>query len=224
MKVELRAGAFSYLDTGDGQETILLLHAMRRSATDWQPIIDRLGDKYRMIALDLRGHGGSSRTAQYSFELMRDDLGEFADALRLSRFHLIGHSMGATISILFAERSPGRIDHLVLEDTPPPSGRDQIPAPPVEAPEPVLFDWAVLAPIIHQLNNPDPAWWTDLGNISSPTLVIGGGHDSFIDQTELSDMVSRIPKARLVTIEAGHQVHTTKPDEFTSAVQAFLTE
>ncbi len=46
----------------------------------------------------------------------------------------------------------------------------------------------------------------------------------FIDQTELSDMVSRIPNARLVTIEAGHHVHSSKPDEFASAVQAFLTE
>jgi len=155
---------------------------------------------------------------------MRDDVREFADALGLSRFHLIGHSMGATTSILFAEQWPTRVDHLVLEDTSPPSGREQIPAPSPEPPEPVSFDWAVLAPIIHQLNNPDPAWWADLGNISAPTLVIGGGHGSFIDQTELSDMVSRIPKARLVTIEAGHQVHSTKPDEFASAVQAFLID
>jgi pimeloyl-ACP methyl ester carboxylesterase len=155
---------------------------------------------------------------------MRDDVRDFADALRLSRFHLIGHSMGATVSILFAERWPSRIDHLVLEDTPPPSGREQTPAPAPDAPEPVPFDWAVLAPIIRQLNNPDPAWWTDLGNISAPTLVIGGGHDSFIDQAELSHMVSRIPDARLVTIEAGHHVHSTKPDEFALAIQAFLAE
>lgn len=223
MQVELPAGQFSYVDTGEGKEVILLLHAMGRSASDWQPIIDRLGDKYRTIGLDLRGHGGSSRTGTYSFELMRNDVRDFADALRLSRFHLIGHSMGATVSILFAERWPARIDHLVLEDTPPPSGREQIPAPSPEAPEPVPFDWAVLAPIIHQLNDPDPAWWTDLGNISAPTLVIGGGHESFIDQTELSETVSRIPDARLITIEAGHHVHSTKPDEFASAVQAFLT-
>jgi pimeloyl-ACP methyl ester carboxylesterase len=82
----------------------------------------------------------------------------------------------------------------------------------------------VLGPIIHQLNNPDPAWWADLGKITAPTLVIGGGRDSFIDQTELAEMVNRIPDARLVTIEAGHHVHSTRPAEFTSAVQAFLTK
>ncbi|MEX1208159.1 MAG: alpha/beta hydrolase [Acidimicrobiia bacterium] len=223
MQVELSAGPFSYVDTGDGEEAILLLHAMRRSAGDWQPIIDRLSDSYRTIALDLRGHGGSSRTISYSFELMRDDVRDFADSLGLTRFHLIGHSMGATVSVLFAEHWPGRIDRLVLEDTPPPSGREQIPAPSAEAPEPVSFDWAVLGPIIHQLNNPDPAWWADLGKITAPTLVIGGGSDSFIDQRELSAMVSRIPHGRLVTIEAGHHVHSSKPDEFASAVQAFLT-
>jgi pimeloyl-ACP methyl ester carboxylesterase len=131
--------------------------------------------------------------------------------------------MGATVAILFAERWPSRIDRLVLEDTPPPSGREPVAAPPTEAPEPVLFDWAVLGPIIHQLNNPDPGWWTDLPNITAPTLVVGGGSDSFIDQGELGDMVSRIPDARLVTIEAGHHVHSTKPDEFASAVHDFLT-
>ena len=223
MQVELRAGPFSYVDTGDGTEVILLLHAMGRSASDWQPIIDRLGDTYRTIALDLRGHGGSCRPGSYSFEQMRDDVRDFVDSLRISRFHLIGHSMGATVSILFAERWPTRVDHLVLEDTPPPSGREQISAPSRQAPESVPFDWAVLAPIIRQLNNPDPAWWTDLNKISAPTLVIGGGHDSFIDQTELSEMVSRIPDARLITIEAGHHVHSSKPDEFATAVQAFLT-
>jgi pimeloyl-ACP methyl ester carboxylesterase len=224
MQVDLSAGPFSYVATGDGEEPILLLHAMRRSAGDWQPIIDRLSDSFRTLALDLRGHGGSSRTGSYSFELMRDDVRDFADSLSLTRFHLIGHSMGATVAILFAERWPERIDHLVLEDTPPPSGREQIPAPPPEPPEPVGFDWAVLGPIIHQLNNPDPAWWADLGKITAPTLVIGGGRDSFIDQTELAEMVNRIPDARLVTIEAGHHVHSTRPAEFTSAVQAFLTK
>jgi pimeloyl-ACP methyl ester carboxylesterase len=223
MEIELRSGPFSYDDTVDGKEVILLLHAMRRSAGDWRPIIERLGTKYRMIALDLRGHGGSTRPGDYSFELMRDDVRDFADALHLSRFHLIGHSMGATVAILCAERWPSRIDHLVLEDTAPPSGREQVAAPPPEAPEPVTFDWAVLAPIIDQLNNPDPAWWTDLPNITAPTLVIGGGSDSFIDQAELAAMVSRIPDARLVTIEAGHHVHSTKPDEFASAVHDFLT-
>ena len=172
----------------------------------------------------MRGHGESCRPGEYSFELMRDDVRDFVDSVGLSHFHLVGHSLGGTTSILFAQRWPERVDHLVLVDTPPPSGREVVPAPPTAAPEPVPFDWQVLAPIIQQLNNPDPAWWTDLTVISAPTLVIGGGSESFIDQMELAETARLIPNARLVTMETGHQVHSTRPDEFVSAVEAFLSE
>ena len=222
MRIELPAGSFSYVDSGRGDETIVLLHAMRRSAADWQPIIARLDGLYRALALDMRGHGESCRPGEYTFESMRDDLLHFADALELERFHLIGHSMGGTTSILFAERWPRRVDRLVLEDTPPPSGRQQAPLPPDEPPEPVDFDWPVIAGLVGQLNDPDPRWWTDLDKITAPTLIVAGGSTSFIDQTELAEVSRRIPDARLTTIEAGHHIHRTRPDEFASVVIGFL--
>jgi pimeloyl-ACP methyl ester carboxylesterase len=175
-RIDLGAGSFSYIDAGTTNDPpIVLLHAMGRSAADWEPIIEYLQDDFRVRAFDMRGHGNSCRPGEYSFELMRDDLLGFVDALALKRFHLIGHSLGATTSILFAERWPDRIDRLVLEDTPPPSGHPQVPVPPDEPPEPVSFDWPVIAQIVAQLNNPDPAWWSDLSKIIAPTLIIGGG-------------------------------------------------
>lgn len=224
MRIELEAGWFSYIDSGDADEVVLLLHALGRSAADWQPVIDRLDSDYRVLAVDMRGHGASCRPGVYSFEAMQDDVLEFADALGLDRFHLIGHSMGATTSILFAERLPGRLDHLVLEDTPPPSGQEQIPPPPDQPESPVSFDWPMIGAIVDQLNNPDPSWWTDLERITTPTLIVAGGEESFIDQAELAKAATLIPNADLVTIDAGHHVHTSKPDEFTSTVAAFLTE
>ena len=224
MRTKLEAGWFSYIESGDAGEVVLLLHALGRSAADWQPVIDRLGAAYRVLALDMRGHGDSCRPGVYSFEVMRDDVLEFVDALGLDRFHLIGHSMGATTSILFAERWPDRLDRLVLEDTPPPSGRESIPPPPDQPDEPVAFDWPLIGSIVDQLNHPDPSWWTDLDRITAPTLIIAGGKDSFIDQAELAETARLIPNADLVTIEAGHHIHTGKPDEFTSAVMTFLTE
>ena len=79
-----------------------------------------LGEKYRVLALDQRGHGGSARTGKYTFELMCDDLLHFANAMNLERFTLIGHSMGGTVSYLFSETFPTRIERLIVEDTPPP--------------------------------------------------------------------------------------------------------
>ena len=223
MDVRLSAGVFTYLDSGgDGVPTVLL-HAMGRSAADWQPVFDRAPSRFRLLALDSRGHGGSCRPSTYSFEAMRDDVSEFADALGLDRFHLVGHSMGATTAILFAERFPERIHHLVLEDTPPPSGTEEIPAPPDQPDAPVEFDWPLIGAIVNQLNSPDPAWWSELGSIASPTLIVAGCADSFIDQEELAETARRISDARLVTIAAGHHIHSTRPDDFVAEVFEFLS-
>jgi len=224
MRIELEAGWFSYIESGDADEVVLLLHALGRSAADWQPVIDRLDSDYRILAVDMRGHGESCRPGAYSFEVMRDDVLQFVDAVGLDHFHLIGHSMGGTTSILFAERWPGRLGRLVLEDTPPPSGRESIRPPPDKPEEPVPFDWQLIGSIVEQLNHPDPSWWADLDRITVPTLIVAGGDDSFIDQAELAETARLIPNANLVTIEAGHHVHNEMPDEFTSAVVTFLTE
>ena len=224
MTIDLDAGTFSYLDSGGTGVPTVLLHALGRSAADWRPVFDRMPDRFRLVALDMRGHGSSCRPGNYSFEAMRDDLEEFVDALAFHRFNLIGHSMGATTSILFAEQWPNRIRRLVLEDTPPPSGNDEIPAPPDRPSKPVDFDWAVAGAIVDQLNRPDPRWWSDLGRISAPTLVVGGGESSFIDQDELLQTANQIPEGSLITIEAGHHIHSTRPDEFVAATVTFLDD
>ena len=223
MEIELPVGTFTYRTAGEG-DPMVLLHAMGRSGADWDDIVDRLAPHHRVFALDARGHGGSCRPGRYSFELMRDDLRDFADALDLERFHLIGHSMGASVSILFAERWPDRVARLVLEDTPPPSGNPRATPPPDEPPEPVDFDWPVIAALVTQLNDPDPRWWAELEKVTAPTLVIGGGPDSFIIQGELEEVARRIPSARMITIPAGHHVHSNRPEDFTREVLAFLAE
>lgn len=224
MEVDLSAGTFAYLDSETSGTPTVLLHAMGRSAADWQPVFARMPERFRLLALDMRGHGSSCRPGAYSFEAMRDDLKEFADALGLNQFNLAGHSMGATTSILFAEKWPSRIRRLILEDTPPPSGKEQIPTPPDQPSEPVEFDWRLVGPIIEQLNHPDPAWWSNLNQIAAPTLIVAGGEPSFIDQDELTRAVRRMPDARMVTIEAGHHIHSTRPDDFVAGIVGFLDE
>lgn len=72
-----------------------------------------------------------------------------------------------------------------------------------------------------QLNEPDPAGRERLGEITAPTLVIGGGPASQIAQDRLVWMAGRIPRGRFVTIEAGHLVHTERPDEFLAELRSF---
>jgi esterase len=215
---------FHYREAGDpGAPPLILLHALGTVAQDWNGTASALADRYYVLALDQRGHGESARPGAYSFELMRDDLKAFADALSLDRFTLIGHSMGGTVAFLFAERWPERVERLVIEDTSPPHGNSDFIDPPDEAPGSVPFDWQLVKPIVRQLCSPDPAWWNDLPAITAPTLIIGGGSTSHIPQEELAEVARMIPNCQLVTVEgAGHAIHRDRRKEFRALLQEFL--
>ncbi|MFU8874113.1 alpha/beta fold hydrolase [Micromonospora sp. SL4-19] len=58
--------------------------------------------------------------------------------------------------------------------------------------------------------------------ITLPALVVSGGSAGRLPQDRLAAMVARMPAARLVTIDAGHAVHATRPAEFAAAVRGFL--
>jgi esterase len=225
--IELSHLTFHYREAGASDAPpLILLHGLTRNAQDWNEIAPILAARYHVFVLDQRGHGESARPGIYSFELMRDDLKAFADALSLDRFTLIGHSMGGTVASLFSERWPERIERLVLEDTTPPYPGIMDPSesePPEEAPEAVPFDWRVLTSIVRQLYNPDPSWWNDLPRITVPTLIIGGGSTSHAPQEKLAEAAHLIPDCRLTTVEgAGHAVHRTRPGEYKDILRDFL--
>ncbi|WP_418057146.1 alpha/beta fold hydrolase, partial [Priestia megaterium] len=143
-QIELNGLTFQYREAGKvSAPAIIALHALGMSAESWDEVAAVLGKEYRFLALDQRGHGGSERTDAYTFELMCDDLLQFVNAMNLERFTLIGHSMGGTVSYLFSETFPERVDRLIVEDTPPPftGEKFEIPAKP---PGSLPFDWEVV--------------------------------------------------------------------------------
>ncbi len=221
-QIELNGLTFQYRESGEPSlPPIVALHALGNSAESWDQVAAVLGEKYRVLALDQRGHGGSVRTSTCTFELMCDDLLYFANAMNLERFTLLGHSMGGTVSYLFSETFPSRIERLIVEDTPPP-----FPDKPIEVPtkpsDPLPFDWQVVPSILQQLNEPNPEWWARLTDIIMPTLIIGGG-SSHIPQNKLQEVSELIPNCELVTIEdAGHFVHDDNLPAFITAVKSFL--
>lgn len=222
--VGLEAGAFHYTEYGDpGGPPLVLLHGLTSDRSTWAGVAPELAAiGYRVLALDQRGHGGSARTGTYSFEEMREDVSQFADALGLNRFILGGHSMGGTVAELFAERHPGRLAGLIVVDSPPPEGDTPIdpgPGPDHDLP----YDWAAVSAVCAQLSHPNPTWWARLPTVTCPTLIISGGSTSPVPQDVLARMAMLLPHATLVTIEgAGHRVHHTRRDEFLDALRAFL--
>ncbi|AGL14529.1 alpha/beta fold hydrolase [Actinoplanes sp. N902-109] len=200
---------------------MVLLHGLGEDAEGWHEVQAAFTDRYRVYALDLRGHGHSSHPGRYSFELMRDDVIAFLAAAGVERCVLVGHSMGGTVAVLLAEAAPHLVTHLVLEDVtaPRPGAFDRPPLPPPDEPTP--FDFAAVNAIRAQLSNPDPAWWQGLRSLAVPTLIIAGA-TSHIPAHLLTETVTLLPDAALVTLDAGHDVHRDRPDDFVTAITTFL--
>jgi 3-oxoadipate enol-lactonase len=203
-----------------GAPPMVLLHALGERGASWAPVTARFAERFRVLALDLRGHGGSDWPGTYSFQLMCDDVLGVLDQLGLAKVTLVGHSMGGAVAYLVAMQRPERVERLIVEDASPPFPRDRaIPARPAG---PLDFDWAVVPAIVGQVNAGDPAAWDGLGAITAPTLLIGGGPESHIPQDKLAAAAARIPRCDLVTIPAGHLVHEDRPAEFAGAVLGWL--
>ncbi|MCM2415886.1 alpha/beta fold hydrolase [Streptomyces sp. RKAG290] len=100
---------------------VVLVHGRSGDSSTWTRIAEELAAEHRVYALDFRGHGLSDWTGRYSFELFRDDLHAFLEARNLSGATVIGHSLGGAAAYLLAERQPGLIGRLVIEEAPPPS-------------------------------------------------------------------------------------------------------
>lgn len=99
-----------YRDIGTG-DPVVLLHGYTRSLEDWIGLADSLALNHRVIALDLRGFGQSSKfadPARFGIE-MANDVIRLLDNLRIRRAHLAGHSMGAVIAANIAARHSERV-------------------------------------------------------------------------------------------------------------------
>ncbi|MDP3769202.1 MAG: alpha/beta hydrolase [Dehalococcoidia bacterium] len=113
--VEGDGATIHYLDwAGDGRP-LLLLHATGFLSALWRPIADRLAGRYRVVAVDQRGHGDSDKPeAGYRFDTFAADLQRVIDALEIERPLAAGHSSGGTTIVVHAARYPGVLRRAVL--------------------------------------------------------------------------------------------------------------
>jgi esterase len=111
-----------YCEWGDPHgRPVLLLHGITGHARTWDHLAGALAERLRVIALDQRGHGDSEDPADGDYRIgsMAADLGAFADALGLAKFHVVGLSMGGRVAIAYAAEHGSRVDRLVIIDIGP---------------------------------------------------------------------------------------------------------
>lgn len=96
---------------------ILCVHGLTANCRCWDLIASSLSPRHKVLAIDLRGRGLSdSPPSGYSVETHCKDILALMDDQGLERPVLMGHSLGAFISLFFAAKHPGRVDRLILVD------------------------------------------------------------------------------------------------------------
>lgn len=154
----------AYLTMGNPNGTpVVLIHGYTDNARDWVPLVPYLSKDFRLILIDLRGHGRSSKPdCCYALPDFAYDIVLLLDSLGVRRADIVGHSLGSIIAQIYAETWPERTDKVVLISStggPPPG------APPKKP----QFDFAAQIRQLHEPLDPDSpfmvAWW------DSPTPV-----------------------------------------------------
>lgn len=218
-----------YEEQGQG-EPIFLLHGNGEDGTYFVNQLSFFSDKYRMIAVDTRGHGKSPRgTAPFTMEQFAADLQALMEKLQISRAIILGFSDGANIAMKFALKYPDWVKALILNggnlDTKGVKTSIQIP---IE----IGYRFAKLfagkskeakthMEILGLMVNEPNIRPEELRAIQAPTLVIAGTKD-MIKQSHTEMIAENIPNAKLSIILGDHFIANKNAEAFNKEVEAFL--
>jgi pimeloyl-ACP methyl ester carboxylesterase len=148
----------AYVEMGDPRgQAVILIHGYTDNARDWVPLIPYLSRKFRLIALDIRGHGRSDKPeCCYTRIDFAYDIRLLLDTLHIQRADVVGHSLGSLIAQMLAEQWPERVRKVVLIS----STAGPRPGSPARKP---AFDYAAQIRGLKEPIDPDSpfmiAWW-----------------------------------------------------------------
>lgn len=148
----------AYIDMGDPSGApLVLIHGYTDNARDWVPMIPYLSKLFRLIVVDIRGHGQSDKPeccyARIDFAY---DIKLLLDSLHVRQADVVGHSLGSMITQVLAEEWPDRVGKVVLISS---TGGPRPGSPP----KPPAFDYAAEIRKLKEPIDPDSpfmvAWW-----------------------------------------------------------------
>jgi pimeloyl-ACP methyl ester carboxylesterase len=221
-----------------GGEPVILLHGGLANSNYWGNQVRALEGRYRVIVMDSRGHGRSTRNAEpYGYDLMAGDVVALMDFLKIRKAAIVGWSDGAILGLDIAMTHPERVSKLfAFAANSDPSGVADIAQSPVfnafiaraekeyETLSPTPTEYKAFLAQITKMWETQPNWTAaDLSRIAVPAWIVDADHDEAIKRENTLFMAANIPGAGLlIQPEVSHFSFIQDPAQFTADVLHFL--
>jgi pimeloyl-ACP methyl ester carboxylesterase len=219
-------------------DSVILLHGGLANSNYWGNQVRALQRQYRVMVMDSRGHGRSTRNAEpYGYDLMASDVIGLMDFLHIKKATIVGWSDGAIIGLDIALHHPDRLTKLfAFAANSDPSGVADIDKSPVfqafiaraekeyATLSPTPTDYKSFLEQIEKMWASQPNWTAnDLKKITTPTWIVDADHDEAIKRENTEFMAANIPGAGLLLQpEVSHFSFIQDPDQFSADVLHFL--
>ena len=219
-------------------DPVVLLHGGLANANYWGNQVRELAHHYRVVVMDSRGHGRSTRDQQpYGYELMASDVTGLMDFLKIPKAAIVGWSDGAILGLDIAMHHPERLTKLfAFAANSDPSGVADIAHSDVfnafiaraekeyEALSPTPREYKQFLAQITKMWETQPNWTADdLKKIAVPTWIVDADHDEAIKRDNTEFMAANIPGAGLLLQpEVSHFSIIQDPEQFSADVLHFL--
>ncbi|MGH7023170.1 MAG: alpha/beta fold hydrolase, partial [Caulobacteraceae bacterium] len=233
-------GARIYYSTYGAGAPVILLHGGLANQRYWgNQVAPLVADHHRVILIDSRGHGRSSRDARpFTYELMASDVVAVMDALEVRRAAVVGWSDGAIIGLVMALEDPQRLTRVFAfaanmdpsgvkpdTETNPTFARfiRQAAASYAEL-SPTPGGYAAFTAAIERMWDTEPNYAAaDLARIATPVAIVDGDHDEAIKRAHTEYLARAIPGARLIIMKGvSHFAMLQDPARFNAAMLAFV--
>ena len=234
--IDVHGTPVRYRVAGTG-EPIVLVHGLGGSTRWWTPSLAALAESHRVHLIDLPGFGAMRGRGRFVFADAASWLGAWIDAMELRPVDVVGHSLGAAVSLRLAATRPEAVRRLVLVAPAglrtrrlmlahlPPLLRTVAQAPPrflvVLAHDALRAGPRTVWRATRQLLDEDVR--EDLRRVRSPTLLVFGERDRLVPPALGHVFRRELAASRLLVLErAGHVPMFDRPGAFEAAVVTFL--